>query len=45
MKKYISLLLFVALLFVMIESTSANKGRQYYEQAGQILWEINTMKR
>ena len=42
MKKLISVLLFVALLFVMIERTSANKGRQYYEQAGQIIWEINT---
>ncbi|WP_363322193.1 polysaccharide deacetylase family protein [Sporosarcina highlanderae] len=42
MKKYISLLLFVALLFVLFESASANKGRKYYEQAGQILWDINT---
>ncbi|MFC5602585.1 polysaccharide deacetylase family protein [Sporosarcina koreensis] len=42
MKKLISLLLFAMLLFVMFESTFANRGRQYYEQAGQIIWDINT---
>ncbi|WP_339254563.1 hypothetical protein NSQ43_07935 [Sporosarcina sp. FSL W8-0480] len=42
MKKYISLLIFVTLLFVMLEPAFANKGRKFYEQAGQILWDINT---
>ncbi|MDW0117588.1 polysaccharide deacetylase family protein [Sporosarcina thermotolerans] len=42
MKKYISLLIFVVLLFVILEHTFADRGRKYYEQSGQILWDINT---
>ena len=45
MKKITSLLLFVALLFVMFESTFADRGRRYYEQAGEIIWEINTKQK
>ena len=45
MKNLISLLLLVALFFAMVESASANKGRQHYEQAGQIIWEINTTEK
>ncbi len=29
------------LIFFVYESTSADKGRRYYEEAGHILWEIN----
>ena len=45
MKKLIlplSLIIALLGLFVGIKSSHADKGRQYYEQAGQILWEINT---
>ena len=31
-----------ASLFIMMENTSANKGRPYYEQAGQIFWDVKT---
>ncbi|MGE7546090.1 polysaccharide deacetylase family protein [Sporosarcina newyorkensis] len=42
MKKATFPLLIIMLLFWGIKSTYAEKGRQYYEEAGQILWEINT---
>ncbi|MEG0450428.1 MAG: polysaccharide deacetylase family protein [Lysinibacillus sp.] len=29
-------------LFYFTSNTSANKGRKYYEEAGQIVWDINT---
>lgn len=44
MKKYyyfISLCTLVFLIFFVYESTSADKGRRYYEEEGHILWEIN----
>lgn len=42
MKKLILPLFLIVALFVVIKSTYADKGRQYYEEAGQIMWEINT---
>ncbi|KZE40023.1 oligosaccharide deacetylase [Bhargavaea cecembensis] len=43
MKKMILPLILIMALFVAIKSSNASdKGRQYYEEAGQILWEINT---
>jgi polysaccharide deacetylase family sporulation protein PdaB len=32
-------------MFFVYESTSADKGRRYYEELGHILWEINTEKK
>ncbi|MFJ7886780.1 polysaccharide deacetylase family protein [Lysinibacillus xylanilyticus] len=45
MRKYyllISLCIFGLFLFVVNEKSFADKGRKYYEEAGQILWDINT---
>lgn len=46
MKKFLLLLLPLSLitvsLFYVKVSSSENKGRKYYEEAGQILWEIQT---
>ncbi|MGG0643300.1 polysaccharide deacetylase family protein [Sporosarcina gallistercoris] len=42
MKKAIWSLVIVILLFWGVQSTYADKGRQHYEEAGQILWEIRT---
>ncbi len=44
MKKYnyfISLCILFFLIFFVYKNTSADKGRKHYEEAGQILWEIN----
>lgn len=44
MRKYyyfISLCILLFLTFFVYKSTSADKGRRYYEEAGQILWEVN----
>lgn len=44
MKKYyyfIALCTLVFSIFLVFESTSADKGRKYYEEEGHILWEIN----
>ncbi|MCG7345695.1 polysaccharide deacetylase family protein [Sporosarcina sp. ACRSL] len=35
-------LLAVMLLFSVLDTTHADRGRQYYEEAGHIIWEINT---
>jgi len=37
-------ILFVSLFF-LIKSTSADKGRKYYEEAGHIVWDIKTKKK
>ncbi|MFJ7934567.1 polysaccharide deacetylase family protein [Sporosarcina sp. NPDC096371] len=45
MKKFyhfITLCTLIFLVFFVYESTFADKGRKYYEEKGQILWEINT---
>lgn len=45
MRKYyllISLCIFGLFLFCVNEKSFADKGRKYYEEAGQILWDINT---
>ncbi|MFJ7954537.1 polysaccharide deacetylase family protein [Lysinibacillus sp. NPDC096418] len=46
MKKYLLLLLplcvLVFTIFFVNERSFADKGRRYYEEAGQILWEIKT---
>ncbi|MGE7948980.1 polysaccharide deacetylase family protein [Lysinibacillus sp. NPDC093688] len=45
MRKYyllIALCIFGIFLFFVNEKSFADKGRKYYEEAGQILWDINT---
>ncbi|KOP80117.1 hypothetical protein AMS59_01510 [Lysinibacillus sp. FJAT-14745] len=45
MRKYyllIALCFFGVFLFFFNEKSYADKGRKYYEEAGQILWDINT---
>ena len=34
-------IIFISIFYVTL-NTSADKGRKYYEQAGQIVWEIDT---
>ena len=43
-KKYLllSLCIFALFVFVINDKSFADKGRRYYEEAGQILWDINT---
>ena len=41
----IPLCILISSLFLMNGSSSADKGRTYYEQAGKILWEINTSEK
>ncbi|GLC89145.1 polysaccharide deacetylase family protein [Lysinibacillus piscis] len=49
MKKWLLLLLFACLctsaVFYVKASTLENKGRKYYEEAGQIVWEIDTKEK
>ncbi|MGE7916374.1 polysaccharide deacetylase family protein [Lysinibacillus xylanilyticus] len=45
MRKYyllIALCIFGIFVFFVNEKSFADKGRKYYEEAGQILWDINT---
>ncbi|MGG2110935.1 polysaccharide deacetylase family protein [Lysinibacillus pakistanensis] len=41
-KKYLLLSLCIFALFVINDKSFADKGRRYYEEAGQILWDIKT---
>ncbi|WP_429985208.1 polysaccharide deacetylase family protein [Lysinibacillus pakistanensis] len=43
-KKYLllSLCIFALFVFVINDKSFADKGRRYYEEAGQILWDIKT---
>lgn len=38
----LSLCIFVLFVFVINDKSFADKGRRYYEEAGQILWDIKT---
>lgn len=42
---FIPLCIFVFSIFFVNEHSSADKGRRYYEEAGQILWEVKTNKK
>ncbi len=45
MKKFFQMVLPICLLMISFDvkaSTYENKGRKYYEEAGQIVWEIKT---
>ncbi len=41
----IPLCILVISIFYASESSSADKGRKYYEEAGQIVWEVKTQKK
>lgn len=45
MKILFSLFTFSLLLFTAQDATYANKGRNYYEETGQVLWDINTKEK
>ncbi|EON72382.1 polysaccharide deacetylase family protein [Lysinibacillus sphaericus] len=49
MKKFYLFLIPICILVVSVfyvnESSSADKGRKYYEEAGQIVWEIQTKEK
>ncbi len=38
----LSLCIFALFVFVINDKSFADKGRRYYEEAGQILWDIKT---
>ena len=39
---FLFVLLFLGITFVLVNTTSADKGRRYYEQTGEVVWEIKT---
>ncbi|QTD40662.1 polysaccharide deacetylase family protein [Sporosarcina sp. Te-1] len=45
MKRLIIPLILILFVFGVYDRTFADKGRKYYEEAGQIIWEINTKEK